>query len=194
MTKTAALLVWAIGIVVWYIVRHPYSRKARKGAVSRTMIDGTEWVVLTILTLGLFVVPAIYAATGIPQAAERPFDPVLAWIGAAAFVASLWLFWRTHADLGRNWSVSLKMREKHQLVTQGVYRYVRHPMYSSFLLMGVGQLLLLPNWVGGGAGLVGAVFLLLFRMRREETMMQERFGDAYRDYSARTARIVPWLI
>ncbi|MDI3470914.1 MAG: hypothetical protein OJF62_002977 [Pseudolabrys sp.] len=194
MTKTVALLVWAAGIVAWYIIRHPYSRKARKGAVSKNMIDGTEWVVLTILTLGLFVIPAVYAATGLPRVAERPFDPALAWIGVLAFAGSLWLFWRTHVDLGRNWSVSLKMREKHQLVTQGVYHYVRHPMYSSFLLMAVGQLLLLPNWVGGGAGIVGVACLLLFRLRREETMMRERFGDAYRDYSARTARIIPWLI
>jgi protein-S-isoprenylcysteine O-methyltransferase Ste14 len=193
MTKTIALLVWVAGIVAWYIIRHPFSRKARKGTVSKNMIDGTEWTVLTVLTLGLFGIPAIYAATGIPLAAERAFSPAAAWIGAALMVASLWLFYRTHVDLGRNWSVSLKMRETHQLVTQGVYRYVRHPMYSSFLLMALAQLLLLPNWVGGGAGLVGTAFLLLMRMRREEAMMLERFGDAYRDYGARTARIVPWL-
>ena len=194
MTKTAALLVWVAGIVAWYVIRHPFSRKARKGAVTKNMIDVVEWVVLTVLTLGLFVVPAIYAATGFPRAADRIFSPAVAWAGTTLMVASLWLFYRTHVDLGRNWSVSLKMRASHQLVTQGVYRYVRHPMYSSFLLMALAQLLLLPNWVGGGAGLVGTAFLLLMRMRREETMMLERFGDAYRDYGARTARIIPWLI
>jgi protein-S-isoprenylcysteine O-methyltransferase Ste14 len=39
---------------------------------------------------------------------------------------AVWLFWRSHADLGRNWSPSLELREGHELVTEGVYRYVRH--------------------------------------------------------------------
>ena len=83
------------------------------------------------------------------------------------------------------------MREEHALVTRGVYRRVRHPMYASQWLWGIAQALLLQNWVAGWAG--AALFLPLYVLRvpREERMMLERFGEAYRDYMSGTRRIVP---
>ncbi len=49
-------------------------------------------------------------------------------------VAALWLFWRSHADLGRNWSQAFELRKGHELITHGVYRVVRHPMYAAIWL------------------------------------------------------------
>ena len=72
--------------------------------------------------------------SGVPRFADYPFQPVLAWLGAAMFAASLWLFYRVHRELGRNWSDSLEVREQHKLVTDGLYRYVRHPMYTAFFM------------------------------------------------------------
>jgi protein-S-isoprenylcysteine O-methyltransferase Ste14 len=67
-------------------------------------------------------------------------------------------------------------------------------MYSSFFLLAFAQLLLLPNWFAGGSGLVGVGLLYAFRIRREERMMLERFGDDYRDCMAHTKRLIPWLL
>ena len=53
------------------------------------------------------------------------------------FVIGLWLFYRSHADLGTNWSITLEVREGHRLITQGVYRGVSHPMYSALALYSV---------------------------------------------------------
>jgi len=106
----------------------------------------------------------------------------------------LLLFYRSHADLGRNWSISLQIRNEHRLVTTGIYRLIRHPMYSSFFLFAVAQLMLLPNWFAGATGLVGVGMLYAFRIRQEERMMIERFGAEYRDYMAHTARLIPWLV
>jgi protein-S-isoprenylcysteine O-methyltransferase Ste14 len=194
MTKTIALIVWALGIVAWYVIRYPFQRRSRKAAVKTSLVDRTEWTLLAVLTVGFFLLPAIYAATGIPQRFDRAFVPLLAWLGVPTLILSLWLFSRSNADLGRNWSASLKVREGHQLVTGGVYRYVRHPMYSSFLLLGIAQFLLVPNWLAGTSGLAGTVLLVLLRLRREEAMMLDQFGDPYRDYCERTPRIIPWLL
>jgi protein-S-isoprenylcysteine O-methyltransferase Ste14 len=194
MTRNLAFAAWFIGIVVWYAIRYPFQRRSRKNAVAKSLVDWREWVILGFLTAGLFVLPALYAVTGFPAALDRPFHAPIAWLGVAVLGVSLWLFWRSHADLGRNWSASLKVREQHQLVTGGVYRYVRHPMYSSFLLLGLAQLLLLPNWLVGSAGLVAVLVLYVFRMAREEQMMAEQFGEAYRAYCAKTARVIPWLL
>jgi protein-S-isoprenylcysteine O-methyltransferase Ste14 len=194
MTETAAELVWFAGLVGWYIIRRPFERRAKKVAVSKSLLDRREQILLAAALLGLFVIPAIYAVTGFPAEFDRRFVPTVAWAGVIALITALWLFHRTHVDLGRNWSITLQLREQHQLVRTGVYRYIRHPMYSSFFLLGIAQLLLLPNWIAGIAGPVGAAILYGFRVVREEQMMLESFGEEYRAYSATTKRIVPWVV
>ncbi len=143
---------------------------------------------------GLGIVPFIYLATHVPRFADYPFVPVLSYLGIAAGVICLWLFYRTHRDLGQNWSVSLDLRESHTLVTTGVYALVRHPMYTGFWLMALAQVLLLPNWIAGPAGLVGFGILYFGRVQREEEMMITAFGDEYRAYMRRTARVVPYQL
>jgi protein-S-isoprenylcysteine O-methyltransferase Ste14 len=109
------------------------------------------------------------------------------------FAVSLCLFYLVHRDLGENWSFTLEIRKRHALVTTGLYRWIRHPMYSAFLLWAIAQALLLPNWIAGPAGLVGFGTLFFFRVGREEQMMIETFGDEYRAYVARTKRVIPGI-
>jgi protein-S-isoprenylcysteine O-methyltransferase Ste14 len=194
MTKSIAAIIWFAGLIGWYVIRHPFERKARKMGVTKSLLDWREWVLLASAFTGLFFFPAAYALTGFPASFDRTFVPAIAWLGLVPLCAALWLFRRSHVDLGRNWSVTLKVREQHALVKTGVYRLVRHPMYSSFFLLGVAQMLLLPNWLAGASGIVGAGLLFVFRVFREERMMLESFGDEYRAYMAQTKRIVPWAI
>jgi protein-S-isoprenylcysteine O-methyltransferase Ste14 len=194
MTETITELVWLAGMIGWYVIRHPFQRKARKAGVSESLVDWREQAILATLSFGLFVVPVLIVATRHPASLGRPFVPIVAWLGLLFLCAALWLFWRSHADLGRNWSATLKVRTAHTLVRTGVYRYVRHPMYSSFLLLAIAQALLLPNWLADAAGLVSVGLLFAFRLLREEKMMLDRFGEDYRSYMNDTARIVPWLL
>jgi protein-S-isoprenylcysteine O-methyltransferase Ste14 len=164
----------------------------RKNAIKATQRDTQEIVLLGISLSGLGIIPIIYVLTGFTFGA-RAFVPAVALIGVLPALGSLWLFWRTHRDLGRNWSVSLEVRDRHELITVGVYRYVRHPMYSAFFLWAIAQFLLLPNWVAGLTGIIGFGTLYAFRVGREERLMLEAFGDEYRTYMKRTARVLPWI-
>jgi protein-S-isoprenylcysteine O-methyltransferase Ste14 len=193
MTPTVAALVWFAGLVGWYIIRRPFERKAKTIGVSKSLFDGRESGLLAIAVLGLFVIPALYVLTGFPASFDHPFIPAIAWLGVATSISALWVFRRSHVDLGRNWSISLQVREQHALVKTGIYRLIRHPMYSSFFLLGLAQLLLVPNWFAGLAGVVGAGVLFAFRVRREEQMMLESFGGEYRSYMSQTKRVVPWV-
>ena len=103
----------------------------------------------------------------------------------------LWLLWRAHADLGRNWSPRLQITEEHRLVTQGVYAHIRHPIYAAVWLTGLAQLLMLANWIAGPACLILYLPGYLVRVPREEGMMRDHFGDEYRAYAERTGAIFP---
>ncbi len=194
MTKDLAALVWFAGLVGWYIIRRPFERRAKKMGVSKSLVDWREWLLLAIALSGLFLIPAVYVLTGFSASFDHPFIPTIGWLGLLPLCAALWLFRRSHVDLGTNWSVTLKLREQHVLIKTGVYRLVRHPMYSSFFLLGLAQLCLLPNWLAGASGLAGAAMLFAFRVLREERMMLESFGDEYRSYMAVTKRIIPWIV
>ena len=193
MTPFFAKLIWFLGVAGWYAIRFPHEKRSRRTPKALRSDRARELVLLTISFSGMFVIPAIYVMTGEPNFAGYQFQPVLAWFGTAVFAFSLWLFHRTHRDLGRNWSVTLEVRVEHSLVMSGVYGRIRHPMYSAFWLWAVAQALLLPNWVAGSAGIVGFGTLFFFRIGREEQLMAETFGDQYRQYVARTHRIIPGI-
>ncbi len=191
MSVLIAKILWAAGVVGWFVIRYPFQRRAARLGVTRSAGGTQDRIVLAVAAFGQFVVPLIYVCTGWPAFAEYRFHPLQAWLGLVVLVSALILFRLTHEQLGRNWSISLETRAKHSLVTGGLYAYVRHPMYSSFLLSAVAQALLLPNWVAGLAGIVSFAVLFFFRVDREEALMLETFGEEYRVYMQRTARIVP---
>jgi protein-S-isoprenylcysteine O-methyltransferase Ste14 len=109
----------------------------------------------------------------------------------ALLVCALIVFWRAHADLGRNWSPSLQVREGHSLITRGLYQYIRHPMYASQWLYVIAQPLLLHNWIAGLGGLLLFLPLYVLRVPAEEQMMVDGFGEEYRAYMLRTGRVLP---
>lgn len=186
-------IAWVLGIVAWYFIRRPYERRAKRVRVVSHRRSTSEMLGLAAALLGLAIIPAFYVATGIPERADHPARLWAVVVGAAIFCLAMWVFRRTHKELGRNWSITLEIRDKHELIRRGPYALVRHPMYTSFLLMGVGQAFLLPNWVAGLAGLAGFAVLFLLRVDKEERMMMEMFGSEYRDYMADTKRIIPYI-
>jgi protein-S-isoprenylcysteine O-methyltransferase Ste14 len=185
-----AFVMMAVG---WYLLRYEYARRSRREKILRSARGPRETALLLVSLTGLGILPLIYIVTAIPHFADYAFRPAQAWLGLLFAIAALVMFQLTHRALGRNWSISLDVREDHQLITDGIYRKIRHPMYSAFWLWAVAQALLLPNWVAGFAGLIGFGTLFFGRVAREERMMLETFGDGYREYMARTGRVIPWV-
>ena len=193
MTAATAKLIFLLAAAASYVIRHPHQRRARKTPVRASVRDRQESMLVGIAAVGLGALPLVYVVSGFPRFADYPFAPAAGWLGTATFGLALWLLHRAHRDLGRNFSARLKLRESHALVTGGVYRRIRHPIYTAFWLYAVAQALLLPNWIAGPSGLAAFAVLFFCRVGREERMMIEAFGEDYRAYMARTRRIVPWL-
>jgi protein-S-isoprenylcysteine O-methyltransferase Ste14 len=193
MTLFIAKLIWGLGCVTYYIIRYPHQRRARKTPVADRRQRLRERALMAISFSGLFLVPLTYVLTDQPRFADYTFHPVQAWPGAFVLVAGMCLLYRTHRDLGRAWSITLEIRDKHTLITRGIYEKLRHPMYASFWLWAISQALLLPNWIAGLSGVVGFGTLFFARVGHEERMMLETFGDEYRAYMARTYRLIPGI-
>jgi protein-S-isoprenylcysteine O-methyltransferase Ste14 len=194
MTPAFSKFVFVALVIGWYLIRYEYARRFRRERIVWSARGPRETALLLISLTGLGILPVIYVAAAIPHFAAYTFRPIQAWLGVLFAIAALAMFQLTHRALGRNWSISLDVREGHQLVTDGIYRRVRHPMYSAFWLWAIAQALLLPNWVAGFAGLVGFGTLFFGRVAREERMMSETFGDSYRAYMARTGRVFPLIL
>ena len=182
---------YLIGLVVGSVTRAWYGKKYRQ---DRTAIFRREGIAVGLLASlwGLAILlPLVYMFMRWLDFAGYALPVWAGWVGAATFVIALWLLWRSHADLGRSWSVTVEIKERHALVTNGIFRYIRHPMYAAHGLWGIAQALLIQNWLAGLASLVVFLPLYLLRVSCEERMMLEQFGEEYRLYMNRTGRVIP---
>jgi protein-S-isoprenylcysteine O-methyltransferase Ste14 len=192
MNRTSFIF-WGVMLLIWCAMRYPAMRRARR---QKTRVDNRTALDISLLTfcvLGLVVMPIVWRFGVFSGLADRSQNIVVLMLGAVTGLVFLWLFRRSHKDLGRNWSVTLEVREGHQLVTGGVYAHVRHPMYASFFLWGLAQALLIPNWIAGLSGLLAVLALYAVRQSREEAMMRQTFGVEYDAYCVRTKRLIPGI-
>ena len=184
-------IIYWLGIVAEIIIRAPY-QKSRKGAATRARhISITEIILLNLLLLGMFILPLIYSVTPWLAFADYTLPDWLGWLGVVLLGGALFLFARAHTDLKSNWSPSLEIYAGHTLITNGIYRYIRHPMYASQWVWVIAQICLLHNWLAGPINLLIFIPFYLLRVRAEEKMMLATFGEQYRAYMARTGGVMP---
>ncbi len=179
------------GIVAIIVIRAPHGRRSAKTKIADSRKGRLEIGLLTLMWVTMIVLPVVSIASPLLSFADYPLHPISFSIGVASLLAGLYLLYRSHADLGRNWSVSLEIREGHTLVTSGIYGRIRHPMYTAIFLQAIAQALLLPNWVAGPSCLLAFLTMFMLRVNLEERMMLEKFGDAYVLYMKRTKRLIP---
>lgn len=186
-------ILFMVGFVSSYIIRIPYQRENKKNIIAYDRKTTQEKVLLFLVFIGMFILPLLYVFSPWLNFANYSLPVWANWLGVATFALALWLFWRSHHDLGKNWSPMLEVREDHTLINNGVYRTIRHPMYTSIWLWCVAQALLLPNWMAGLAGILSFGIMYILRVGNEEQMMLEQFGDEYKIYMQSTKRLVPYL-
>ena len=177
------------------IIRIEYYRRAKKAGY-KTVIEERRrysiwlsiFICYEVFTFFLFILfPEVlsWAAIQLPVWARI--------IGVATGIAALlWFIW-VHQSLGNNLSARLRIKDRQILVTDGPYRWIRHPMYSAFYLLHIAVFFLIANWFIGLTWLAGLTIIIFLRVKREEKMLLDRFGDQYGSYMERTGRFVPRL-
>jgi protein-S-isoprenylcysteine O-methyltransferase Ste14 len=182
-----------LGIVAVVAIRAPHGRRSSQVKVIKSKRGRLEIVLLSVMWLGSVILPLLWVPTPVFSFADYPLHPAQYAAGVVLFSLGLWLFHRSHVDLSTNWSVSLDIRENHALITSGVYRRLRHPMYSAILLQAIGQALVAPNWIVGSFYLCASILMFSFRVGPEEQMMLQQFGDKYAIYMTKSQRLIPGI-
>ena len=126
--------------------------------------------------------------------AHLPLPLWVRWAGVGIAVTGFSLLQWAQVTLGRSWSDTPRMMKEQALITSGPYRSIRHPIYTSFLLILGATLFISSNWLIGLCWLGMTVLEVLSRIQFEESLMIEYFGDGYREYMKRTGRLLPKLI
>jgi protein-S-isoprenylcysteine O-methyltransferase Ste14 len=146
---------------------------------------------LRLAGFGLWI--ATFAYLIFPSSVEwasLPLHRSIRWMGMAGGVACAVLMYWTLNSLGRNLTDTVVTRQNATLVTNGPYRWVRHPFYVTAALLMASVTVLTANWLIRLASLT-VLALLAFRTPKEERLLIERFGQQYKDYMARTNRFFP---
>jgi protein-S-isoprenylcysteine O-methyltransferase Ste14 len=119
--------------------------------------------------------------------------PALFWIGLALIVVGIVIRWIAILTLRRFFTVSVTIREGHQLIRHGIYSIIRHPAYIGWIVSYIGIGLALRNWLSFTAILIATIIGFGYRIRVEEHALTARFGVEYSDYAARTKRLIPGI-
>ena len=180
----------ALAVTVYLMKNDPELLERRMNGGPTAEKEPAQKIIMLLVSvgfIGLMVFPALDHRFGWSH-----MPPVVALAGdLLVLLGWLALYYVFRANTYA--AATIQLAPDHKIISTGPYALVRHPMYAGFWLMALGQALLLPNWVAGSAGLVGFGILFFGRVGREEAMMTAAFGEEYRAYMRRTARVVPWL-
>jgi protein-S-isoprenylcysteine O-methyltransferase Ste14 len=185
-----AKAVMLLANVLMIAIRAPHGQRSRWLAVVMSRRTRAENFALKINAITYFF-PLLWIVTPVFGFADYGLRAAPFYLGVCCLLCGMYLFRRSHSDLGDNFSNSLELRARHQLVTCGIYAFVRHPMYLALFVYLVGETLVIPNWFVGPAELLAMLLLFVIRVGPEERMLLEAFGPRYGAYAIATKRLVP---
>ncbi len=178
-------------LVLWTVLAFATAVYRRPGAPSKYDRSQIAWrTVLGILGFAVILVLGPWEYTHL--SGPIPRDGWVAWTGIALFAVGIAINTWAMATLRAMFTVRLGVQKGHRLVTSGPYRLVRHPAYFGFVLALPGMGLALGS-VALLALTVAILAWIVSRIRVEEAMLVEQFGEEYRAYQRRTKRLVPML-
>ena len=178
--------IWAIWELYWGISARGVKRATSKESLSTRI----PVIIGLLLSLVLMLAPGWLG----PFFGQRilPDDDALYFAGLALLLFGMyWAFWARHT-LGSNWSGRVTIKEEHELITRGPYRWVRHPIYTGVLFAFAGTALALGRM---GNLFAIAIMLVVFahKIRLEEKVLDQHFGTKYADYRRSAKTLIPLI-
>ncbi|NUN68520.1 MAG: isoprenylcysteine carboxylmethyltransferase family protein [Bacteroidetes bacterium] len=193
-TITRILFALPFYAVVLYGGYHRHKAHQQNDRFARMKNEGPVTFLLLRIFGGILWVNCLLfpLAPGLFASVRMELPSAATWTGYALALLSLPMGYSVFRSLGRNITDTVQTRAEHELVTHGIYRFIRHPLYTTGFLLFFG--------LGLFAGLLPVLLLSLFvlgtlyiRTFTEERFLVAQFGDRYREYSERTGKFLPKL-
>ena len=185
-TFNAAGLLWLAVFVLWAILRLTTKRTVASRSDARAQVSvwfvWLAWLILFNRNL----------RPGVLGERFLPVEPAINFVGMALTILGLGFAVWARFVIGRNWGGMITVQENHQLIQQGPYATVRHPIYSGFMLATLGTALILGE-IGGLISVALIVIAWGYKAHLEESFMIEQFGAEYEDYRHRVKRLIPGI-
>jgi protein-S-isoprenylcysteine O-methyltransferase len=177
---------WILAGIVWAV-----------GALTTKQTRRNEAVVWRILHLAIMVLAfgLVFGESFRPgplNAVFLPATPAVQWTGFGITVAGIGVAVLARIMLGRNWSGMVTVKEDHELIRNGPYALVRHPIYSGLLLALLGTAVFYAR-VGALLGVAVAALGWRLKSRIEESFMEQEFGPEYAEYKQHARALIPWV-
>ena len=115
------------------------------------------------------------------------------WLGLVLTAVGVGISIWARVSLGANWSGVVTLKDGHELVRKGLYRWIRHPIYTGILLAMIGTAMI-KGHLRGWMGFLVVLAAFYFKARREEGFLRQEFGDGFEEHAKRTGMFLPKLI
>jgi len=183
-------------LLLFVVHRGYYTRKYRstndaqidKNVPERNSRVANLIAVIALLSTALYLLRPTWIAW-----ASLPFPLWLRWSGIVVALAGFGLLQWAHVALGRHWSDRPRLVQGQLLVSDGPYRWIRHPIYAAFLLILATPLFLSANWCIGVAWIAMTGLEVRDRSHIENGLLSAAFGEAYHAYREKTPALLPHL-
>jgi protein-S-isoprenylcysteine O-methyltransferase Ste14 len=181
------MLCWFVFAAVFIFRKKPSAaatveRKRERASVAGILVQGCGYAFIWVVRRTYFT-PLVRMS--------RPVEIVLAILTIVLAVLSVWMVIAAVKTLGRQWSLAARVVEGHRLVTEGPYRIVRNPIYTGMLGMLVATGLAISHPVGLLLGLMVFLTGTVVRVRSEEKLLREEFGQEFEAYARRVPAFIP---
>jgi len=180
--RVCAYVILAVGSVSWFA---PLLLHRRKSATAPKLDRRARW--------GLLLVGVGYSLPWYTKYWRRTPEAWRLGVAVVCFAAATALSWAAAQALGRHWRIEAGLNTDHELVEHGIYSFVRHPIYTSMFLVVVGTNLILGPLYLLPASVLLYVVGTAIRVRYEETLLAERFGEKFWEYRRAVGTYLPKL-
>jgi len=185
----ALLCIWIVFLAFWAI-----SAIGVKRDIKRTIPSGGSVLLRMVLITGLAIYVDQMPGSPLTRLQRYSVHVPLAFqmiglvLAAAGVAFAIWA--RIH--LGRNWSPVPALKENHELVTSGPYRFVRNPIYTGLLVALLGSALVagFTYWVA----FVLCIGMFVYRVFAEDRLMMQQFPNTYPAYRRKTKALIPFVV
>ena len=187
--KIGLHLTWLILLNYWLISGF----RAKKVKSQESFFSRFFQYWLPLIAAALLLGPGEWFGHSLIRENFVPHSNLVGIIGLSICVSGAIIACWSRYLLGANWSLSVQEKESHELIQQGMYKIVRHPIYTGLLLLFTGNAIIVGDYRGIIA--VGIVFISFWwKLKKEEKVLSAIFKQQYTDYQKKTKALIPFLL